>query len=89
MYGFSAGYPEVERSNFNEPILFLDKVKKTTDVIGEHIVSKNNILYPSGGRVFALRRVGKDFEKVKNDIIKDFYKIKMNGLYFRYDIKQI
>lgn len=89
MYGFSAGYPEVERSNFNEPILCLDKVKKTTDVIGEHIVSKNNILYPSGGRVFALRRVGKDFEKVKNDIIKDFYKIKMNGLYFRYDIKQI
>lgn len=89
MYGFSAGYPEVERSNFNEPILFLDKVKKTTDVIGEHIVSKNNILYPSGGRAFALRRVGKDFEKVKNDIIKDFYKIKMNGLYFRYDIKQI
>ena len=89
MYGFSAGYPEVERSNFNEPILFLDKVKKTTDVIGEHIVSKNNILYPSGGRVFALRRVGKEFEKVKNDIIKDFYKIKMNGLYFRYDIKQI
>ena len=89
MYGFSAGYPEVERSNFNEPILFLDKVKKTTDVIGEHIVSKNNILYPSGGRVFALRRVGKDFEKVKHDIIKDFYKIKMNGLYFRYDIKQI
>ena len=89
MYGFSAGYPEVERSSFNEPILFLDKVKKTTDIIGEHIVSKNNILYPSGGRVFALRRVGKDFEKVKNDIIKDFYKIKMNGLYFRYDIKQI
>ena len=89
MYGFSAGYPEVKRSNFNEPILFLDKVKKTTDVIGEHIVSKNNILYPSGGRVFALRRVGKDFEKVRNDIIKDFYKIKMNGLYFRYDIKQI
>ena len=89
MYGFSAGYPEVERSSFNEPILFLDKVKKTTDIIGEHIVSKNNILYPSGGRVFALRRIGKDFEKVKNDIIKDFYKIKMNGLYFRYDIKQI
>lgn len=89
MYGFSAGYPEVERSSFNEPILFLDKVKKTTDIIGEHIVLRNNILYPSGGRVFALRRVGKDFEKVKNDIIKDFYKIKMNGLYFRYDITQI
>lgn len=89
MYGFSAGYPEVERSNFNEPILFLDKVKKTTDIIGEHVVSRNNMLYPSGGRVFALRRVGKDFEKVKNEIIKDFYKIKMNGLYFRYDITQI
>ena len=88
IYGFSAGYPEVERSNFNEPILFLEKVKKTTDIIGEHIVSRNNILYPSGGRVFALRRVGKNFGKVKNGVIEDFYKIKMNGLYFRYDITE-
>ncbi len=88
MYGFSAGYPEVERSSFDEPILGMNKVKNTTDIIGEHIISKNNILYPSGGRVFALRRVGKDFNKVKENIIKDFHKIKMDGLYFRYDIRE-
>lgn len=89
MYGFSAGYPEVERSNYNEPVLNLDKVKNDTDIIGEHIISRNGILYPSGGRVFALRRIGKGFEKVKKDIIEDFYNIKLDGLYFRYDIDRI
>ena len=89
MYGFSAGYPEVERSNYKEPVLNLDKVKSDTDIIGEHIISRNGILYPSGGRVFALRRIGKDFKKVKKDIIEDFYNIKLDGLYFRYDIDRI
>lgn len=89
MYGFSSGYPEVERKYFNEIVMNLDKISSDTDIIGEHIVKQENKLIPSGGRVFALRRVGKDFDSVKNEIIQDFYKIKMNGLYFRNDIKQI
>ena len=89
MYGFSAGYPEVERSSFNEPIYNLYDLKKDTDIIGENIIRKNGELYPSGGRVFALRRTGKDFSKIKNDLIEEFYRIKMNGLYFRYDVHEI
>nr|MBP3680745.1 hypothetical protein [Clostridia bacterium] len=89
MYGFSAGYPEVERKYFNEKIMNLNKISCDTDIIGEHIVKQNNNLVPSGGRVFALRRVGNNFDNVKKEIIQEFYKIKMNGLYFRDDIKQI
>ena len=89
MYGFSAGYPEVERKYFNENIMNLDKIKKDTDIIGEHIEKRNNDIIPSGGRVFALRRTGKNFDKVKKELIEDFYCIKMNGLYFREDIETI
>ena len=89
MYGFSAGYPEVERKYFNENIMNLEKIKKDTDIIGEHIEKRNNNIIPSGGRVFALRRTGKCFEKVKKELIEDFYCIKMNGLYFREDIETI
>lgn len=38
---------------------------------------------------FALRRTGKNFDKVKKELIEDFYCIKMNGLYFREDIETI
>lgn len=89
MYGFSAGYPEVERKYFNENIMNLEKIKKDTDIIGEHIEKRNNNIIPSGGRVFALRRTGKKFDKVKKELIEDFYCIKMNGLYFREDIETI
>ena len=89
MCGFSSGYPEVERKYFNEKILNLEKVKPDTDVIGEHIEKRYNQLIPSGGRVFALRRIGRDFDQVKEEIIEDFYCIKMNGLYFRDDIEKI
>lgn len=89
MYGFSAGYPEVERKYFNENIMNLEKIKMDTDIIGEHIEKRNNDIIPSGGRVFALRRTGKDFDKVKKELIEDFYCIKMNGLYFREDIETI
>lgn len=89
MYGFSAGYPEVERKYFNENIMNLEKIRKDTDIIGEHIEKRNNDIIPSGGRVFALRRTGKDFDKVKKELIEDFYTIKMNGLYFREDIETI
>ena len=89
IYGFSAGYPEVERKFFNEKITNLNKISSDTDIIGEHIVKQNNTLVPSGGRVFALRRCGNNFDNVKKEIIQEFYKIKMNGLYFRDDIKQI
>ena len=89
MYGFSAGYPETERKNFYENIIGLSQVKKDTDVIGEHIIEKNNILYPTGGRVFALRRTGRNFEKIRQELIEDFYNVKMNGLYFREDINMI
>ena len=57
----------------------LEKIRKDTDVIGEHIEKRNNDIIPSGGRVFALRRTGKDFAKVKKELIEDFYTIKMNG----------
>ena len=67
----------------------LDKIKKDTDIIGEHIEKRNNDIIPSGGRVFALRRTGKNFDKVKKELIEDFYCIKMNGLYFREDIETI
>lgn len=89
MYGFSAGYPEVERKYYNENIMNLEKIKKDTDIIGEHIEKRNNDIIPSGGRVFALRRTGKNFDKVKKELIEDFYCIKMNGLYFREDIEAI
>lgn len=89
MYGFSAGYPEVERKYFNENIMNLEMIKKDTDIIGEHIEKRNNNIIPSGGRVFALRRTGKKFDKVKKELIEDFYCIKMNGLYFREDIETI
>lgn len=89
MYGFSAGYPEVERKYFNEKIMNLEKIKKDTDIIGEHIEKRNNDIIPSGGRVFALRKTGKNFDKVKKELIEDFYCIKMNGLYFREDIETI
>ena len=89
MYGFSAGYPEVERKYFNENIMNLEKIKNDTDIIGEHIVKKDNYIIPSGGRVFALRRTGKNFDKLKKELIEDFYTIKMNGLYFRDDIETI
>ena len=89
MYGFSAGYPETTRKEFEENIMGLDKVSKDIKVIGEHIKKRNNKYYPSGGRVFALMNTGDEFETVKNHIIDNFYKINMNGLYFRYDLKKI
>lgn len=89
IYGLSNGYPEIERNNFSEIIMNLDNIKKDTDIIGEHIIKINNKLHPDGGRVFALRRIGMDFNKVKNEILEDFYKVKMNGLYFRDDIKEL
>lgn len=89
MYGFSSGYPETIRSSFEEEIMNLNNLKKDTTIIGEHIIQKDNVLYPDGGRVFALRRTGKEFDKVKKELIEDFYMIKMNGLYFRSDIQTI
>lgn len=89
LYGFSAGYPEVQRKYYNENIMNLERIKNDTDIIGEHIERRNNDFIPSGGRVFALRRTGKDFDKVKKELIEDFYCIKMNGLYFREDIQAI
>lgn len=87
--GFSSGYPETERNNYFETIKGLEDLSEGTEVFGEHIVSRENMLYPSGGRVFILRRTGNNFNKIKEEIISDFYKIEMNGLYFRPDIKQI
>lgn len=89
MGGFSSGYPETERKEFFETIDNIEDIDKSTIIFGEHIVSKNEKLYPSGGRVFILRRSGKNFEEIKKHIIEDFYKIRMNGLYFRPDIKGI
>ena len=89
IYGFSSGYPEIERKYFEEKIMNLDKVKKDTTIIGEHIIKRENYLYPSGGRVFALRRTGKDFAKIKKEIMEDFNFIDMDGLYFRNDIEKI
>ena len=89
MCGFSSGYPETERTIYNEPIINLEKISKDTDIIGEHIVEREGILYPSGGRVIELRRVGTDFEELKNQLINDLNIIDMNGLYFRSDIKPI
>lgn len=89
MYGFSSGYPECERIYFNEKIKNLEKLRQDTEIIGEHIVKKGLDFVPSGGRVFALRRIGKNFEETKTKLLDEFYKIKMNGLYFREDIKPI
>lgn len=89
MCGFSSGYPETERTIYNEPIINLEKISKDTDIIGEHIVERKGILYPSGGRVLELRRVGTDFEELKKQLINDLNIIDMNGLYFRSDIKPI
>lgn len=89
IYGFSAGYPEVERKEFNEKIMNLKDINSDTDIIGEHIIRRENNLVPSGGRVFALRRVGKNFNDIKSKLIEEFYKIKMNGLYFRDDIQPV
>lgn len=89
IYGFSSGYPETERKIFEENIMCLEKVKKDTAIIGEHVIKEHDELYPDGGRVFALRRTGEDFVEIKKSLMEDFYKIKMNGLYFRSDITNI
>ncbi len=89
MCGFSSGYPETERTIYNEPIKNLEKIDKNTEIIGEHIIERDGILYPSGGRVLELRRVGSNFENLKKQLIKDFSVISMDGLYFRNDINPI
>jgi len=89
VYGFSSGYPETERTIFEEKIMCFESLKKDTEIMGEHIIKRDNELYPNGGRVFALRRTGKEFDMVKKELIEEFFKIKMNGLYFRSDISKI
>ncbi len=89
MCGFSSGYPETERKIYNEPIMNLEKIAQDTEIIGEHIVEREGRLYPSGGRVFELRRIGSNFEDIKKQLIDDFNIIDMNDLYFRNDINSI
>lgn len=89
IYGFSAGYPETTRSNYQENIMGLDKINPDLTIIGEHIEKKDGKYYPSGGRVFALMNSGSNFETLKENIVNNFYNVDMNGLYFRYDIKEL
>ena len=89
IYGISAGYPEYERKNFCEEITGFCSLSKDIDIIGEYITENNGKFYPNGGRVFAIRRVGNDFEKIRGKLIKDFQQIHMNGMYFRDDIKEL
>lgn len=89
IYAFSSGYPETERIFFNEEIQGINRIEKSIDILGEHIVERDNRVIPSGGRVFALRKIGKDFYRTKRHLIKSFNKIKMNGLYYREDIEPI
>lgn len=89
VYGFSAGYPETERSLYSEEITFNKKMKKNTLLIGEHIEKRKNSFFPTGGRVFAVHRTGPNFEILKKEIFNEFKKVRMNGLYYREDIEKI
>lgn len=89
MYGLSVGYPETERTSFPENIEGFEKLSNNIRVVGENIKKRGSKYFPSGGRVFALLNSGKQFEIIKEQLIENFYKINMDGLYFRYDIKEI
>jgi phosphoribosylamine-glycine ligase len=89
MYGFSDEYSEYDKENYNEIISGVNEISKDITVIGDHIDMFEGKLVPSGERVFALQKTGKIFNEVKKCLINEFAKIKMNGLYFRNDIKKI
>lgn len=88
-YGINSDYPEIERARYLNNINGLNKINADVILFGEHLIKRNKKYYPSGGRVFALCSINKDFNIAKQKIIKNFELINMKNLYFRKDIMSI
>jgi phosphoribosylamine--glycine ligase len=87
-FGLAAGYPERVRSHYTEPIRGLERHRGAA-LLGESIVMREEVYYPSGGRVFAVQGSGADFLKVCDEIAATFDEISMNGLFYRTDLSPI
>lgn len=80
-FGLAAGYPETARTRYRETIRGLDGVAAGT-AFGESVVVRNGVYFPSGGRVFAVRRTGEDFAEICRGVVAVFDAVAMNGLYY-------
>ncbi|OFW86922.1 MAG: hypothetical protein A3B66_07305 [Alphaproteobacteria bacterium RIFCSPHIGHO2_02_FULL_46_13] len=87
-FGLAAGYPETPRPYYTEAISGLDLIENV-DLIGESILSRDGLYYPSGGRVFALRSTDASFDGAQQKISTAFNSLRMNGVYYRNDLKPL